>query len=168
MPWDTNADESGQDEDSVRKRGSAAKLETEPARGVGRLQLDEIEAAVAGGRSDLGELGFWRLVGRIKRDPALVEAHADQVGRIDTAAKGMQPFREFADPLRLLPIERYVFAEWRMRRAGLDYHVEIERHYYSVPYRFAREPQLLAAWDRAKHVVGGSQVAAPPSTPSGL
>ena len=32
-------------------------------------------------------------------------------------------------------------------------------------YRFAREPQLLAAWDRAKHVVGGSQVAAPPSTP---
>lgn len=27
-----------------------------------------------------------------------------------------------------------------MRRAGLDYHVEIERHYYSVPYRFAREP----------------------------
>jgi hypothetical protein len=32
-------------------------------------------------------------------------------------------------------------------------------------YRFAREPQLLAAWDRAKHVVGGSQVPAPPSTP---
>jgi hypothetical protein len=32
-------------------------------------------------------------------------------------------------------------------------------------YRFAREPQLLAAWDLAKHVVGGSQVAAPPSTP---
>jgi hypothetical protein len=32
-------------------------------------------------------------------------------------------------------------------------------------YRFAREPQLLAAWDRAKHVVGGSQVEAPPSTP---
>jgi hypothetical protein len=32
-------------------------------------------------------------------------------------------------------------------------------------YRFAREPQLLAAWDRAKHVVGGSQVEAPASTP---
>ncbi|TWB25244.1 hypothetical protein FB001_14447, partial [Ensifer sp. SEMIA 135] len=42
-------------------------------------------------------------------------------------------------PLRPLPVERYVFAEWRIRRAGLDYHVEIERHYYSVPYRFARE-----------------------------
>ena len=32
-------------------------------------------------------------------------------------------------------------------------------------YRFAREPQLLAAWDRAKHVVGGSQVEAPASMP---
>jgi hypothetical protein len=32
-------------------------------------------------------------------------------------------------------------------------------------YRFARGPQLLAAWDRAKHVVGGSQVDRPLSTP---
>lgn len=55
------------------------------ATGLG-AQLDGIEAAVAEGRSDLGDLGFWRIVGRIKRDPALVEAHADQVGRIDTRA----------------------------------------------------------------------------------
>ncbi|MEC5382381.1 IS21 family transposase [Aurantimonas sp. C2-6-R+9] len=51
-----------------------------------------------------------------------------------------QLFEEIDRPaLRPLPIERYIFAEWRLRRAGLDYHVEIERHYYSVPYRFARE-----------------------------
>ncbi|GGI86075.1 hypothetical protein GCM10007973_23310 [Polymorphobacter multimanifer] len=31
--------------------------------------------------------------------------------------------------LKPLPLEFYVFAEWRMRRAGLDYHVEIERHF---------------------------------------
>jgi transposase len=30
------------------------------------------------------------------------------------------------------------FAEWRLRRVGVDYHVEIEAHFYSVPYRFAR------------------------------
>lgn len=41
--------------------------------------------------------------------------------------------------LKPLPAEPYVLAEWRVRRAGLDYHVEVERHYYSVPYRFARE-----------------------------
>jgi hypothetical protein len=32
-------------------------------------------------------------------------------------------------------------------------------------YRFAREPQLLAAWDRAKHVVGTPVVEAEPTTP---
>jgi transposase len=40
--------------------------------------------------------------------------------------------------LNPLPIEPYVFAEWRVRRVGIDYHVEVERHFYSVPYRFAR------------------------------
>jgi transposase len=52
-----------------------------------------------------------------------------------------QLFEELDKPaLKALPVERYVYAEWRRRRAGLDYHVEIERHFYSVPYRFAREP----------------------------
>jgi transposase len=38
-----------------------------------------------------------------------------------------------------LPAQRYVFAEWRKRRAGLDYHVEVDGHYYSVPYREAKK-----------------------------
>jgi transposase len=51
-----------------------------------------------------------------------------------------QLFEEIDYPaLHPLCVERYVFAEWRIRRAGLDYHVDIDRHYYSVPYRFARE-----------------------------
>ena len=41
--------------------------------------------------------------------------------------------------LKPLPAEPYVFAEWRVRRVGLDYHLDIDGHYYSVPYRFARE-----------------------------
>jgi transposase len=40
--------------------------------------------------------------------------------------------------LKPLPSEPYVFAEWRLCRVGIDYHVEVERHFYSVPYRFAR------------------------------
>lgn len=40
--------------------------------------------------------------------------------------------------LRPLPERRYVFAEWARRRVGIDYHVEVDGHYYSVPYRFAR------------------------------
>jgi transposase len=40
--------------------------------------------------------------------------------------------------LRPLPQTRYVFADWARRRVGIDYHVEVDGHYYSVPYRFAR------------------------------
>jgi transposase len=40
--------------------------------------------------------------------------------------------------LKPLPAEPYVFAEWRVRRVGIDYHVEVDGHYYSVPHRFAR------------------------------
>jgi transposase len=36
--------------------------------------------------------------------------------------------------LQPLPLEPYEFAEWRCRKVGLDYHVEIDRHYYSVPH----------------------------------
>jgi transposase len=44
-----------------------------------------------------------------------------------------------APALRPLPVTRYEFAEWKVLRVGIDYHVELVGHYYSVPYRFARE-----------------------------
>ena len=40
--------------------------------------------------------------------------------------------------LRALPDEPYEYSEWRLPRVGVDYHVDIDAHYYSVPYRFAR------------------------------
>jgi transposase len=41
--------------------------------------------------------------------------------------------------LRPLPVAEYEYAEWRLVRAGLDYHVEIERFYYSVPHALIRQ-----------------------------
>jgi transposase len=41
--------------------------------------------------------------------------------------------------LKPLPGGAYVFAEWKECRVGLDYHVEIDRHYYSVPHPLLRE-----------------------------
>jgi transposase len=38
-----------------------------------------------------------------------------------------------------LPTEPYVYAEWRRCRAGIDYHVELYGHWYSVPFRLMRE-----------------------------
>jgi len=51
-----------------------------------------------------------------------------------------QLFDELDRPaLAALPVEPYVYAEWRQRRVGLDYHVEVDGHYYSVPHRLLRQ-----------------------------
>jgi len=38
-----------------------------------------------------------------------------------------------------LPAQMYELAEWGKVRAGLDYHVRIDRHHYSVPYKLKGE-----------------------------
>jgi transposase len=43
------------------------------------------------------------------------------------------------EALKQLPAEPYVYAEWKECRVGLDYHVEVEKHYYSAPYQLLRE-----------------------------
>lgn len=44
--------------------------------------------------------------------------------------------RQGAHPL---PERPYQYAEWRVATVNIDYHIEVERHYYSVPYRLLRE-----------------------------
>jgi transposase len=41
--------------------------------------------------------------------------------------------------LHPLPATRYEFGEWKQVRVNIDYHVEVERHYYSVPYSLAHQ-----------------------------
>jgi transposase len=41
--------------------------------------------------------------------------------------------------LRELPPTPYEYAVWKRCRVNLDYHVEIEKHFYSVPFRLLRE-----------------------------
>jgi transposase len=41
--------------------------------------------------------------------------------------------------LKPLPDQPYVFAEWKECKVGIDYHVEIDKHYYSVPHHLLRE-----------------------------
>ena len=36
--------------------------------------------------------------------------------------------------MRPLPSTPYVYAEWKRVRAAFDYHVDIDRHYYSIPH----------------------------------
>jgi transposase len=41
--------------------------------------------------------------------------------------------------LRPLPVTRYEFGKWTTARVNIDYHIEVERHYYSVPYALVHQ-----------------------------
>jgi transposase len=63
--------------------------------------------------------------------------------------------------LKPLPAQPYVFAEWRVRRVGVDYHVDVDAHYYSVPYRFARmELEVRLTARTVEMFVRGQRIAA--------
>jgi len=54
--------------------------------------------------------------------------------------------------LNALPAEPHFFAEWRLGRAGVDHHVELNGHFYSVPYRFARSEVEVRLTPRAVEI----------------
>src|SRR3984893_12869484 len=54
--------------------------------------------------------------------------------------------------LRALPATDYEFAEWRLARVGLDYHVEVEGFYYSVPHALIRAQVDLRITSRSVEV----------------
>lgn len=49
-------------------------------------------------------------------------------------------FEELDRPaLKPLPVESYVYAEWKKARPHVDYHIEVEGFYYSVPYQLVKK-----------------------------
>jgi transposase len=41
--------------------------------------------------------------------------------------------------MKPLPLTRYEFAEWKKAMVGIDYHVDVAGHYYSVPHSLVRQ-----------------------------
>lgn len=111
----------------VRKPRDKAKVENgvlqaersilAPLRHRTFFDLAEANAAIAEKLRELNERPFQKLEG----------SRASAFEQIDRAA------------LRPLPAQRYEYAEWRKATAGVDYHVEVDGHYYSVPYRLAQQ-----------------------------
>jgi len=55
-------------------------------------------------------------------------------------------FEELDQPaLRPLPEKPYEYATWKNARVNIDYHVEFEKHFYSVPYRLIHEEVRIRA-----------------------
>ena len=41
--------------------------------------------------------------------------------------------------LKPLPLTRYQYAEWKKATVNIDYHIEVDGHFYSVPYQLVRK-----------------------------
>ena len=41
--------------------------------------------------------------------------------------------------LKALPEQRYPFVDWKTAKVNIDYHIEVERHFYSVPHQLTGE-----------------------------
>ena len=41
--------------------------------------------------------------------------------------------------LKPLPQQPYEYAQWKKARVNIDYHIEVDRHYYSVPYQLVSQ-----------------------------
>jgi len=63
----------------------------------------------------------------------LVELNARRMRHYDASRHAL--FARLDRPaLRPLPAAPFVYAEWKVARVNIDYHVEIAGHYYSVPH----------------------------------
>jgi hypothetical protein len=49
--------------------------------------------------------------------------------------------------LRALPVERFQYGDWKAACVNIDYHVEFDRHWYSVPYELTRRQVEIRATD---------------------
>lgn len=52
--------------------------------------------------------------------------------------------------LRPLPAQRFEYGVWKQVRVNIDYHVEVDHHFYSVPFTYARE--AVEAWATATNL----------------
>jgi transposase len=67
------------------------------------------------------------------------------------------------ESLKELPSARYVVAEWKRVTVNIDYHIELEKCYYSVPYRLSRQDLQCRYTDTTVELFSnGSRVASHP------
>ena len=71
-------------------------------------------------------------------------------------------FEELEKPaLSPLPEQRYQFAEWRKAKVNIDYHIQVDKHLYSVPYRLISQKvevrlteQTVEVFSRKQRIAG--------------
>jgi len=97
----------------------------------------------------------------------LNEAIAEQVDAINDApfqkleGSRRSQFEEIDRPaLRPLPHQAYEYTLWLSPRAGVNYHIEVDKHFYSVPHHLIRKKLTVRLTSRIiEAYYGGERVA---------
>lgn len=58
--------------------------------------------------------------------------------KIKTESRRSQFDRLDRPAMKPLPVQPYEYAEWLKARVNIDYHIEVDQHYYSVPFQLAK------------------------------
>jgi transposase len=101
-------------------------------------------------------------------------AIAERVGDINARvmkgydASRVELFTAIDKPaLKSLPDEPYAFAVWKRCRVAPDYHVEVDGHWYSTPFRLIRELVDVRVADKTVEIFyKGQRVASHPRAPN--
>jgi len=102
------------------------------------FSLGELNAAIAGLLTELNERPFKKLPG----------CRRTAFEALDRPA------------LRSLPAARYELGRWKRARVNIDYHVELDGHFYSVPHRLVRtEVHLRVTATTVEAFFGNQRVA---------
>ena len=82
---------------------------------------------------------FFSLIELNGRIAELLEELNGRLMRVYGASR-RELFERFDKPaLKPLPDRRFVYGEWKSARVSIDYHVEVDHHYYSVPHQLVGE-----------------------------
>ena len=82
----------------------------------------------------------------------LTELNDRKFQKLDTTRRAM--FENIDKPaLKPLPAAKYEYAEWKKARVNIDYHIEFDRHYYSVPCQLRKEQVDLRLTDTTVEIL---------------
>ena len=101
------------------------------------FSLHELNQALKPLLADLNERPFQKLPG----------SRLSQFQQVDKPA------------LKPLPLTRYEYAEWKRVKVGFNYHIEVDKHFYSVPYTFVKrelyvryDTKIIEIFDHGKRI----------------
>jgi len=86
-----------------------------------------------------------------------MKAQLEQLNQKTMLKVGRSRYEEYVEidkpNLRPLPKNRYEYVEEKTAKVNIDYHIEFDKHFYSVPYRLIRQKVTVRATDKIVQII---------------